>query len=31
LGSAMISKTDSMCLIYSKEHIRVKAYKRGAA
>ncbi|MGB7730937.1 MAG: hypothetical protein WBL50_23125, partial [Candidatus Acidiferrum sp.] len=26
-GSAMISNTDSMPLVYPREHIRVKAYK----
>ena len=29
LGSAMISKSDSMSFIYSSWHIRVKAYKGG--
>jgi hypothetical protein len=29
LGSAMISKTDSIRLVYSTEYIRVKAYMRG--
>src|SRR5437899_3042710 len=28
-GSAMISNTDSMLLVYSTEHIRVKAYVSG--
>src|SRR5260370_11473299 len=28
-GSAMISKTDSILLVYSTEHIRIKVYKGG--